>query len=344
MSEEHSINRSQHNKNRYRGRRRFRSNDAGGRMRPVGTVTVVIPLLNEEESLPILGAKLEEVLNRIAPDSWNVLFIDDGSTDGSYRVLEDLHTKNHRFTAIRFRRNYGKSAALAVGFAEARGEYVITMDADLQDDPQELPALIAKLEEGYDLVSGWKRKRYDPWHKTIPSKLFNAVTSMMSGIKLHDFNCGLKAYRREVVETVQVYGEMHRYIPALAHWEGFRVTELPVQHHPRKYGVSKFGVSRFLKGFLDLLTVLFTTRFVKRPMHLFGGVGGLFALIGFVTDLYLAIEWALGLTSLSNRPLALFGVAMIIVGVQLVSIGLIGELIVKNSLKRERYSIKERIP
>ncbi len=313
-------------------------------MRPVGTVTVVIPLLNEEESLPILGAKLEEVLNRIAPDSWNVLFIDDGSTDGSYRVLEDLHTKNHRFTAIRFRRNYGKSAALAVGFAEARGEYVITMDADLQDDPQELPALIAKLEEGYDLVSGWKRKRYDPWHKTIPSKLFNAVTSMMSGIKLHDFNCGLKAYRREVVETVQVYGEMHRYIPALAHWEGFRVTELPVQHHPRKYGVSKFGVSRFLKGFLDLLTVLFTTRFVKRPMHLFGGVGGLFALIGFVTDLYLAIEWALGLTSLSNRPLALFGVAMIIVGVQLVSIGLIGELIVKNSLKRERYSIKERIP
>lgn len=343
MTEEQSSRQPSRPRNRYGGRHRDRRSSAHRTTRPVGTITVVIPLLNEEESLEPLSTQLESVLERIAPKSWDVLFIDDGSTDRSFEVISNIHARNERFKAIRFRRNYGKSAALAVGFAEAKGEFVVTMDADLQDDPQELPGLIAKLSEGYDLVSGWKRKRFDPWHKTMPSKLFNAVTSVMSGIKLHDFNCGLKAYRREVVETVQVYGEMHRYIPALAHWEGFRVTEMPVQHHPRKFGVSKFGMSRFLKGFLDLLTVLFTTRYVKRPMHLFGTIGALFALIGFGTDLYLAIEWALGLTALSNRPLAMFGIAMIIVGVQLVSIGLVGELIVKNSLKRERYSIKERL-
>lgn len=309
-----------------------------------GSITVIIPLLNEVESLGELSQRLQDVLNRLAPNNWNVIFIDDGSTDGSYDEIVRIHGMNRRFTAIRFRRNHGKSAALAVGFAEAEGDIVITMDADLQDDPNEIPALIAKLEEGYDLVSGWKRKRYDPWHKTVPSKLFNRTTSMMSGIRLHDFNCGLKAYRRDVVKTVQVYGEMHRYIPALAHWEGFRVTEIPVQHHPRKFGVSKFGMSRFLKGFLDLLTVMFTTRYVKRPLHFFGAVGSLFVLIGLVTDSWLAVEWFLGLTSLSQRPLALFGIAMIIVGVQLISIGLIGELIVKNNLQAERYSIRERLP
>lgn len=306
------------------------------------TVSIVIPLLNEEESLGELAKRIETVLDRSHRGRWDVLFIDDGSTDDSWLEIEQLHAKNPRFKAIRFRRNHGKSAALAVGFAEVRGDIVITMDADLQDDPDEIPALIAKLEEGYDLVSGWKRKRYDPWHKTIPSKLFNAVTSRMAGIKLHDFNCGLKAYRRDVVKTVQVYGEMHRYIPALAHWEGFRVTEIPVQHHPRKYGVSKFGMSRFLKGFLDLLTVLFTTRYVKRPLHFFGTVGFVFALVGFVTDSWLAIEWWMGHTSLSNRPLALFGIAMIIVGVQLISIGLIAELIVKNNLEQQKYSVRER--
>lgn len=313
-------------------------------VRSQGSVSVVIPLLNEVESLGELSRRLEEVLQRFAPNNWDVLFIDDGSTDGSYDEIQRIHTRNQRFTAIRFRRNYGKSAALAVGFAHVEGDIVITMDADLQDDPNEIPALITKLEEGYDLVSGWKRKRYDPWHKTMPSKLFNVVTSMMSGIKLHDFNCGLKAYRRDVVKTVQVYGEMHRYIPALAHWDGFRVTEIPVQHHERKFGVSKFGMSRFLKGFLDLLTVMFTTRYVKRPLHFFGAVGTLFALIGFITDTWLVVEWFLGRTSLSNRPLALFGVAMIIVGVQLISIGLIGELIVKQNLEHERYSIQERLP
>jgi len=301
-------------------------------------------LLNEEESLPELSRQLESVLDRIARGKYEVIFIDDGSTDGSYNVIKDINARNNRFKAVRFRTNHGKSAALAVGFAEATGDFVITMDADLQDDPHEIPALIAKLEEGYDLVSGWKRKRYDPWHKTVPSKLFNAVTSKMSGLKLHDFNCGLKAYRGEVVKTVQVYGEMHRYIPALAHWEGFRVTELPVQHKARQFGVSKFGMSRFLKGYLDLLTVMFTTRYVKRPLHFFGALGSLFAVLGFATDLYLVIEKWLFQVSFSQRPfLLLFGVAMIIVGVQLISIGLVGELIVKNNLSHQRFSIRERL-
>jgi glycosyltransferase involved in cell wall biosynthesis len=308
-----------------------------------GSISVVIPLLNEEESLPELARQLENVLERVARGKYEVIFVDDGSTDDSFRVIQDIHARNQRFKAIRFRTNHGKSAALAIGFSECKGDIVITMDADLQDDPNEIPSLVAKLEEGYDLVSGWKRKRHDPWHKTVPSKLFNAVTSRMSGIRLHDFNCGLKGYRREVIENVQVYGEMHRYIPALAHWEGFRVTEIPVQHRARQHGVSKFGMSRFLKGYLDLLTVMFTTRYIKRPLHFFGAVGSLFAVVGFVTDLYLVIEWSLGRTSLSNRPLALFGVAMIIVGVQLISIGLIGELIVKNNLEHQKFSVRERL-
>jgi glycosyltransferase involved in cell wall biosynthesis len=308
-----------------------------------GSISVVVPLLNEEESLPELARQLENVLERVARGKYEVLFVDDGSTDDSFRVIQDIHARNQRFKAIRFRTNHGKSAALAIGFSECKGDIVITMDADLQDDPNEIPSLVAKLEEGYDLVSGWKRKRHDPWHKTMPSKLFNAVTSRMSGIRLHDFNCGLKGYRRSVIENVQVYGEMHRYIPALAHWEGFRVTEIPVQHRARQHGVSKFGVSRFLKGYLDLLTVMFTTRYIKRPLHFFGAVGSLFAVIGFITDLYLVIEWSLGRTSLSNRPLALFGVAMIIVGVQLISIGLIGELIVKNNLEHQKFSVRERL-
>lgn len=327
------------------GERRPQRDDRSEQSRAiVGSVSVVIPLLNEEESLLELARQLESVLDRIARGRYEVIFIDDGSTDGSYNVIRDINARNRKFKAIRFRTNHGKSAALAVGFAEATGDYVITMDADLQDDPAEIPGLIAKLEEGYDLVSGWKRKRYDPWHKTVPSKLFNAVTSRMSGLKLHDFNCGLKAYRNEVVKQVQVYGEMHRYIPALAHWEGFRVTELPVQHKARQFGVSKFGMSRFLKGYLDLLTVMFTTRYIKRPLHFFGAVGSLFALVGFGTDLYLVIEKWVSQTPFSQHPFLLqFGIAMIIVGVQLISIGLVGELIVKNNLSQERFSIRERL-
>ncbi len=308
-------------------------------------ISVVIPLLNEEESISALSVELESELRRLAGSKWEVWFIDDGSTDNSYERIKEIHRRNHRFKAVRFRRNYGKSAALAVGFRLARGKYVATMDADLQDDPKELENLLRKIKEGYDLVSGWKKKRYDPISKTIPSKIFNFVTSLASGVKLHDFNCGLKMYRREVVKTVKVYGEMHRYIPALAYWEGFKVTELSVSHHPRRYGKTKFGPSRFVNGFLDLLTVLLTTRYIKRPLHFFGATGSFIALVGLFVNLYLTIEWVLGKTYLSNRPLALFGIGMIIVGVQFISTGLIAELITKNMNETQviNYSIKEKI-
>lgn len=308
-------------------------------------ISVVIPLLNEEESLPELSLLLESELRRLAGSKWEVIFIDDGSTDNSYAVIKEINKRNRRFKCIRFRRNYGKSAALAVGFRQSKGKYVATMDADLQDDPKEIENLLRKIKEGYDLVSGWKKKRYDPISKTIPSKFFNFVTSIASGIKLHDFNCGLKLYRREVVKTVNVYGEMHRYIPALAHWEGFKVTELPVSHHPRQYGKTKFGMSRFVNGFLDLLTVLLTTRYMKRPLHFFGATGSMIALLGLCINIYLTIEWILGNTYLSNRPLALFGIGMIIVGVQFISIGLIAEIITKgmNESQSINYSIKEKL-
>jgi glycosyltransferase involved in cell wall biosynthesis len=306
-------------------------------------VSVVIPLLNEEDSLPELVLHLEQVLGKLAGRRYEIIFIDDGSTDNSFNVIKQIRARNQRVRAFRFRRNYGKSAALSVGFQHAKGRIIITMDADLQDDPDEIPNLINKIREGYDLVSGWKKKRYDPITKTLPSKFFNFVTSLFSGVKLHDFNCGLKAYKQELVKDLQVYGEMHRYIPALAHWEGYKVTEIPVQHHPRKYGKTKFGVSRFLKGFLDLLTVMFTTRFLKRPLHFFGTLGGIFALSGFAIDLYLLIDWIIGRTYLSNRPLALFGIALIIVGVQLISLGLLGELIAKNMFEKVNYKIKERL-
>lgn len=306
-------------------------------------ISVVIPLLNEEESLGELSQKLEEVLEKEVGKKYEVLFIDDGSTDKSFEVIKEIHAKNSNFIAIRFRRNYGKSAALAVGFDKARGRVVITMDADLQDDPNEIPNLMAKIKEGYDLVSGWKKTRHDPIGKTLPSKFFNYVTSKVSGIKLHDFNCGLKAYKREVTKSLKVYGEMHRYLPALAHLDGFKVTEIPVLHHPRLYGKSKFGASRFIKGFLDLTTVLFTTKYLKRPLHFFGTIGVLFMLVGFIIDLYLSYIWLYKNESLSNRPLVLFGVALIIVGVQFFSTGLLGEMLVKNSNSKENYSIKEQI-
>lgn len=308
-------------------------------------MSVVIPLLNEEESLPELSQKLELELKALTNDSYEVIFIDDGSTDNSYEIIKEINKKNNKFKAIRFRRNFGKSAALAVGFDRANGKYVATMDADLQDDPNELSNLLNKMNEGYDLVSGWKKERHDPISKTLPSKLFNYVTSKTSGIKLHDFNCGLKLYRKEVIKSVHVYGEMHRYIPALAHWQGFKVTELPVTHHARKYGHSKFGLSRFVNGYLDLLTVLFTTRYVKRPLHFFGMLGTMIAFVGFAINSYLTVQWVLGLTSLSNRPLALLGVAMIIVGVQFISMGLIGEMIVKSSISKSNsfYNIKEKL-
>jgi len=306
-------------------------------------ISVVIPLYNEEESLPELALQLEAELEKITRGRYEVIFVDDGSTDKSFSVIRNITQRNRKFRAIRFRRNYGKSAAISVGFHEANGIVIITMDADLQDDPTEIKNMIDKLKEGYDLVSGWKKKRHDPITKTIPSRFFNFVTSRMSKLKLHDFNCGLKAYRREVVKSIQVYGEMHRYIPALAHWEGFRVTEIPVKHHPRRYGKSKFGFSRMIKGYLDLLTVVFTTRYMKRPLHFFGTIGSVFAGAGFAIDLYLLFEWFMEKTALSNRPLLLFGVGLIIVGVQLISLGLIGEMIAKNSLEKYTYNIIEKL-
>jgi len=307
-------------------------------------ISVVIPLLNEEESLQELSLALESQLNNIAQNRWEVIFIDDGSTDNSYNVIKTINERNKKFKAIRFRRNYGKSAALSVGFKEAKGKVVITMDADLQDDPKEIPNLIAKLKEGYDLVSGWKKIRHDPFNKTFPSKLFNKITAKASGLKLHDFNCGLKAYRREVVKSLQVYGEMHRYLPALAHWDGYKCTEIPVEHHSRVYGESKYpGLSRGFKGLLDLSTIVFTHKYLKRPLHFFGAIGISMFVIGVIIDLWLVIEKLFCNTTLSERPLLFLGIALIIVGVQLFSIGLLGEMLVKNTIDNSNYNIKERL-
>lgn len=303
-------------------------------------VSIVIPLLNEEQSLQELYEKLKNVLTRLG--RFEIIFVDDGSTDGSNRVLHELRRKDRRIKIIRFRRNFGKSAALSVGFNHAEGDMVITMDADLQDDPEEIPNLVNEIKKGYDLVSGWKKKRRDPISKTIPSRFFNFVTSLLTGIRLHDFNCGLKVYRNEVVKEVKIYGELHRYIPALAHWLGYRVGEIVVQHQPRKYGKSKYGVVRFWRGFLDLLTVLFTTRYLKRPLHLFGFWGSMFFMAGFFIDLYLIyLKFAEGM-ALSNRPLFLGGILLIIVGIQFISIGLLGELITKTYHSTEKeYSIRD---
>jgi glycosyltransferase involved in cell wall biosynthesis len=304
--------------------------------------SVVVPLYNEEGSLKELHHQIRSTFNRINA-RYEIIFVDDGSTDASFTILRDLRRTDRHIKVVRFRRNYGKSAALAVGFENAMGNIVVTMDADLQDDPAEIPALTRKIEAGYDLVSGWKKKRKDPITKTIPSKFFNTVTSMLTGIKIHDFNCGLKAYRREVVKNVRVYGELHRYVPVLAHWEGFRIGEIPVQHRPRKYGKTKFGMGRFWKGFLDLLTTLFITRYLKRPMHLFGLWGLAAITVGVIIDGWLAIEWFLGLTSLSNRPLFLAGFVIIIVGIQFMSVGLLGEMLSRTRADEREYSVREFI-
>lgn len=274
---------------------------------------------------------------------YELLFVDDGSTDKSFQVLRDLRRNDNHVKVVRFRRNYGKSAALSVGFEKALGDVVITMDADLQDDPAEIPSLVKRINDGFDLVSGWKKVRKDPMSKTIPSRFFNFVTSVLTGIKIHDFNCGLKAYKKEVVKTVKVYGELHRYVPVLAHWEGFKVGEMVVQHRPRKYGKTKFGIGRFWKGFLDLLTALFTTRYLRRPLHLFGFWGMLFAGAGLIIDGWLVVEWFMNLTALGNRPLFLGGIFLIIIGIQFISIGLLGELISKSSATQDEYAIREYI-
>ncbi len=307
-------------------------------------ISLVIPLLNEEESLPELSAWIEKVMleNNYA---YEIIFVDDGSTDNSWHVIEQLRSKNQNIKGIKFQRNYGKSAGLNEGFRAAQGEVIITMDADLQDSPDEIPELRRMiLEGGFDLVSGWKKKRYDnKLTKNLPSKLFNAAARQMSKIKLHDFNCGLKSYSKKVVKSIEVYGEMHRYVPVLAKWSGFRkIGEKVVEHRPRKYGVSKFGWTRFINGFLDLMTIFFMGKFGKRPMHFFGLWGTIFFLIGFGFSVYLVISKIAFKTPLTNNPLFFMAMTAAIIGIQLFLAGFIGELISRNGTGRNSYLVEAK--
>lgn len=304
--------------------------------------SVIVPLFNEEESLVELYEQLSKAVCSLEKPI-EFLFVDDGSTDGSMQVLTELHKKDPQVRVVQFRRNYGKSAALGLGFKEARGELIVTLDADLQDAPHEIPNLVKKLEEGFDLVSGWKKIRNDPFIKKNTSKLFNFVTRKMTGLRIHDMNCGLKVYRREVTDTVNVYGQLHRFLPVLAQWQGFKVGEVVVKHNPRKYGKTKFGASRFIAGFLDLVTVLFITRYTKRPLHLFGLIGLSSFIVGVGISGYLAVERLFLGQYLSDRPLLFLGILAIVVGVQFVSIGLLGEMITESRKDNTDYSIKKTL-
>jgi glycosyltransferase involved in cell wall biosynthesis len=312
-------------------------------------ISVVVPLYNEVESLPELTAWIDRVM-KASSLTYEIWFIDDGSNDGSWKYIEEQSSINPNVKGIRFRRNYGKSAALHTGFEEASGDVVITMDADLQDSPDEIPALYRMIrEEGYDLVSGWKKKRFDPLSKRVPSKIYNATASMVTGIQLHDFNCGLKAYRKEVVKSIEVYGEMHRYIPYMAKQAGFsNIGELVVKHQARKYGITKFGLSRFIFGYLDLMSISFISRFGKRPMHLFGTLGSIMFLFGF-----LAVTWLGGykifqqfngilVERVTMSPYFYLALTSMILGTQLFLAGFLGELISRTSSGRNHYLIDRR--
>ncbi|NOQ97144.1 MAG: glycosyltransferase [Calditrichae bacterium] len=305
-------------------------------------ISIVVPAYNEEESLQELIQKLSQTLHGLNKKC-EIIIVDDGSTDETLSTSIKLKKEFPLLKIISFRKNYGKSAALSEAFKLADGDYVITMDADLQDDPEEIPNLISTLESGnYDLVSGWKKERHDPISKTIPSRIFNFVTSKISGIDIHDFNCGLKIYRKAVVKDLKIYGELHRFLPVLAHWNGFRVGELAVQHHPRKFGKTKFGISRFFNGFFDLLTVIFITRYQTSPLHIFGMLGLMSALFGFAIEIYLSILWFMG-KGIRNRPLFFLGILAIIVGIQFIVFGLLGEMITARFAEQTHYSIKEKI-
>jgi len=314
-------------------------------------ISVVIPLYNEAESLPELIDWNRRVLEENG-FSYEIVLVDDGSNDESWEVIEKLWSSNRNIRAVRFRRNYGKSAALNVGFDAAVGDVIITMDADLQDSPDEIPELYRRIkEEKYDLISGWKKKRHDPLSKTIPTKLFNSATRSMSGINnLHDFNCGLKAYRKEVVKSIEVYGEMHRYIPVLAKWAGFRkIGEQVVEHRPRKYGSTKFGFSRFINGFLDLLSIFFVGKFGKRPMHFFGSMGVLSFLTGLIMTIWLISDKLIDIAhnvkyrNVTDQPLFYIALVAIIVGFQLFLTGFVAELVSRSSSERNNYQIDKRI-
>ncbi len=305
-------------------------------------ISVVVPLYNEEESLKELTHAIDVSLSKSF--SFEIIFVDDGSTDTSWEEVNKLASENDFVHGISFRTNQGKSAALQAGFEKAVGEFVVTMDADLQDDPNEVPAMIATLKEGNDIVSGWKKKRYDPISKTIPSKFFNYVTQVASGIKLHDFNCGLKAYKNEVVKSIYLYGELHRYVPVLAKREGYvKITEQVVKHHPRKYGNTKFGLSRFINGFLDLVTILFVQRYLQKPMHFFGSIGVLLLIIGGVINVYMAFLRIVMNAGIGDRPLLFLGILLMVLGVQFFSTGLLGELINKNHVEQQKPGIKDEL-
>lgn len=312
---------------------------------PVTDLSIIVPLYNEEESL----RELTDWIGRVCAENkftYEVILVDDGSSDNSWKVIEGLSKKNQNLKGIRFRRNYGKSAALNKGFEAASGEIVITMDADLQDSPDEIPELAGMIREGgFDLVSGWKKKRHDPIGKTVPSKFFNWITRKISRIKIHDFNCGLKAYRKEVIKNIEVYGEMHRYIPVIAKWAGFyKISEKVVQHQARKYGVTKFGIERLIKGFLDLLSITFISKFGKRPMHLFGTLGSLLFFIGFIIGIYLAIaKYFYEAYKMTERPLFYFGLLAMIIGSQLFVTGFLAEMISRNSHDKNYYRIRQQI-
>ena len=314
-------------------------------------ISVVIPLLNEEDSLPELTAWIDKVMVENG-FSYEILFVVDGSTDTSWAVIEQLKTEFAAVKAIKFRRNYGKSAALNVAFAAAQGEVIITMDADLQDSPDEIPELYRRIrEEKFDIVSGWKKKRYDPITKTIPTKLFNAATRKMSGIQLNDFNCGLKAYRKDVIKTIEVYGEMHRYIPVIAKWAGFhKIGEQVVEHRARKYGVTKFGFSRFINGFLDLLSIFFVGKFAKRPMHFFGSLGVLSFFLGTVMAIWMIAVKLYHIAAhipykreITDQPLFYIALVAIIVGSQLFLTGFVAELVSRNAPERNHYLIEKEM-
>lgn len=304
-------------------------------------ISVVVPVFDEVESLPALHRELTDALERLGR-SYELLFVDDGSRDGSFETLEKLHGSDDRVRVIQLRRNFGKAAALSVGFRAARGEVIVTLDADLQDDPAELPRLLHRLEDGFDLVSGWKRDRQDPASKTLPSRLFNRVTAWLTGVPLRDFNSGFKAYRSAVVEELHLYGELHRFIPALAAWRGFRVDEVPVHHRPRRFGRSKYGSARFWRGSLDLLTVLFLTRYTRRPLHLFGGMGLVAWAAGGAVNLYLVGLWLMGVRPIGNRPLLAFGILSMLVGLQFFCLGLLSELILSYQAARGADDVSVR--
>ena len=304
-------------------------------------LSIVIPVMNEEESIPEVYDRVIEVVQNIT-SRFEVILIDDGSTDTTWSAIRTLHERDPRIKALRFRRNYGKTAALVAGFQHCAGEVIITMDGDLQDEPAEIPKLLAKIAEGYDVVSGWKAERHDPWSKTLPSLLFNTVVATMTGLKLHDFNCGFKAYRREVPTELTLYSDFHRFIPVLADWRGFRVTEVAVKHNARKFGHSKFGPGRFLRGMLDFMKVLFIMKYLQRPLHFFGPISLAMLAVGFVLGTYLTLDKVIAHASIGTRPLLNLCILLFVMGVQFFSLGLLGEML-RNFAYRSsaEFSVKQ---